>query len=38
MRNILDRLLNTGYFEAVIFGDKVILDEGKQGMPLSPST
>ena len=29
MRNILSRLLATGKFEVLIFGDKCIIDEGK---------
>ncbi|KAG0339568.1 hypothetical protein BG004_006764 [Podila humilis] len=33
MRNILDRLLNSGHFETIIFGDKCILDEDVKAWP-----
>ncbi|KAF9429404.1 hypothetical protein BGZ76_001338 [Entomortierella beljakovae] len=33
MRNILDRLLNNGPFETIIFGDKCILDEDVRAWP-----
>ncbi|ORX36980.1 hypothetical protein BCR36DRAFT_340296, partial [Piromyces finnis] len=34
MRNILNRLLSTGEFQIVIFGDKVILDESIESWPI----
>ena len=32
-RNILTRLQSNGEFEVVVFGDKVILDEGERELP-----
>jgi len=32
MRNLLDRLISNGEFKVVVFGDTVILDEGKQSL------
>lgn len=29
MRNILSRLLATGSFDIIVFGDKVLMDEGE---------
>lgn len=34
-RNILTRLQSNGEFEVVVFGDKVILDEGERQLPLA---
>lgn len=33
MRNILSRVLATNLFEVIVFGDKVIMDEGKSRAP-----
>ena len=33
MRNILNRMLSTGEFDTLIFGDKIILDEHIKDWP-----